>query len=168
MAPASEMTEGDNTVGYGVSIETGKRFAAGGRWALTPQAQLAYTRADIDFTDAFGADVSTRDGDSLLGRLGVALDYRNAWLGASGPARSHIYGIANLYYEFLDSTSVDVAGVRFRSEKDELWGGLGLGGTYSWGADKYALYGELSVNTGLDNVGDSYSVNGTAGLRIRW
>ena len=90
-----------------------------------------------------------------------------AW-GSAGPTRSNVYGIANLYYEFLDGTSVDVAGVRFRSEKDELWGGLGLGGTYSWGADRYALFGEVSVNTGLDNFGDSYSVNGTAGFRVRW
>ena len=37
----------------------------------------------------------------------------------------------------------------------------------SWSADKYALFGEVSVNTGLDNFGDSTSVNGKAGLRIR-
>ena len=160
---AGTMTEGDDAVGYGISLETGKRFAAFGPWALTPQAQLSYTSVDLDFTDAFGAEVSTRNGDSLLGRVGIALDYRNAWLGA----RSNMYGIANLYYEFLDGTSIDVSGTRFVSSKDELWGGLGVGGMYSWGADKYALFGEVSVNTGLD-FGDSYSVNGTAGFRIRW
>ena len=161
---AGTMTEGDDAVGYGISLETGKRFAAFGPWALTPQAQLSYTSVDLDFTDAFGAEVSTRNGDSLLGRVGIALDYRNAWLGA----RSNMYGIANLYYEFLDGTSIDVSGTRFVSRKDELWGGLGVGGMYSWGADKYALFGEVSVNTSLDNFGDSYSVNGTAGFRVRW
>jgi outer membrane autotransporter protein len=161
---AGTMADGDDAVGYGISLETGKRFAAFGPWALTPQAQLSYTSVDLDFTDAFGAEVSTRNGDSLLGRVGVALDYRNVWLGA----RSNMYGIANLYYEFLDGTSIDVSGTRFVSSKDELWGGLGVGGMYSWGADKYALFGEVSVNTSLDNFGDSYSVNGTAGLRVRW
>ena len=161
---AGAMKDGDDVVGYGVSIETGKRFAAGGPWSITPQAQLAYTHADFNFVDNFGASVSAEDGDSLLGRLGIALDYRIA----AGPARSNIYGIANLYYEFLEGTSVDVGGKRFRSEPDQLWGGLGLGGSYSWSADKYALFGEVSVNTGLDNIGDSTSVNGKAGLRIRW
>ena len=136
----------------------------------TPASQRPHLIAAFNslVTDACGTDISTKDGGSLLGRLGVALDYRNAWVGASGPSRSHVYSIANLYSEFLDGTSVDVSGVRFRSRNDELWGGFGLGGTYSWGADKHALYGEVSVNTGLDNFGDSYSVNRTAGLRIRW
>jgi outer membrane autotransporter protein len=161
---AGAMRDGEDAVGYGVSIETGKRFAAGGPWALTPQAQLAYTRADFNFMDNFGASISSEDSASLLGRLGLAIDYRIA----AGPARSNIYGIANLYYEFLDGTSVDVSGVHFRSEPEQLWGGLGLGGSYSWGADKYALFGEVSFNTGLDQFGDSTSVNGTAGFRIRW
>ena len=52
----------DDAVGYGVSIETGKRFAAGSPWSLTPQAQLAYTHADFNFVDNFGASVSTEDG----------------------------------------------------------------------------------------------------------
>lgn len=45
--------------------------------------------------------------------------------------RSHINGIANLYYEFLDSTSVDVSGTRFANSGDRLWGSIGTGGTFS-------------------------------------
>lgn len=123
---------------------------------------------DIDFSDEFGADVSSKSDDSLLGRLGLALDYRNDWVGDAGPAWSSLYGIANLYHEFSDGTSVDVSGVRFDSEPEKLWGGLGLGGSYGWGADKYALYGEVSVNTSLDDFGDSYSISGTGGFRISW
>ena len=165
---AGSLIEGDSAEGYGLSLETGRRFSAGGPWAFVPQAQLAYTRADFDFTDTFDATVAARDGDSLLGRLGLALDYLDAWTGGGGPTRSNLYGIANVYYEFLDATPVDVAGTRFISERDELWGGLGVGGTYSWNSDKYALYSEVSVNTSLENFGDSYSVNGTGGFRIRW
>ncbi|MGE3876840.1 MAG: autotransporter outer membrane beta-barrel domain-containing protein, partial [Parvibaculaceae bacterium] len=163
-----KMADGDNSFGYGLSLEIGKSFAVGGPWALTPQAQLAYTKASFDFTDAFGADVSSKDDDSLLGRLGVALDYRNGWMGEGGPAWSNVYGIANLYHEFLGGTSVDVSGARFDSEPEDLWGGLGLGGTYSWGGDKYAVYGEASVDTSLDNFADSYSVNGKGGFRLNW
>ena len=162
------MADGDHAAGYGVSVETGKRLVSHGAWALTPQAQVSYTSVDFAFTDPFDAVVSARSGASLLGRVGVALDYREAWLTGSFPARSHMYTIANLYYEFLDGTSVDVSGTRIVSRKDELWGALGVGGTYTWGADKYALFSEVSVNTSLENFAESYSINATAGLRIRW
>ena len=163
-ALAGSVVESDDATGWGISVETGKRFASRGPWALTPQAQLSYTSVDFDFTDVFGAAVSARDGESLLGRVGLALDHRNAWAGGS----SHLYGIANLYYEFLDGTSVDISGTRLVSQRDDLWGGLGLGGTYNWAGDRYAVFGEVSVNSSLEHFGDSYSVNGTAGFRIRW
>ena len=39
------------------------------------------------------------------------------------------YGIANLYYEFMGGTRVDVAGVPLSAKGDRLWGGLGVGGS---------------------------------------
>ena len=83
----------------------------------------------------------------------------------SGPDR---YGIANLYYDFLDGSQTDVAGVKFTSENDPLWGGIGIGGSYNWGDDKYSLFGEASVNTSLGNFGDSYALKGNAGLRVKF
>lgn len=82
--------------------------------------------------------------------------------------RTHVYGIANLYYEFLEGTRVDVQGVSFASRNDRVWGGLGIGGTYNWDDDKYSIYGEGLVNTSLNNFGDSYSVAGQVGLRVKW
>jgi outer membrane autotransporter protein len=82
--------------------------------------------------------------------------------------RSDIYGIANVYYEFLDGSSVDVSVTRLANAGDRLWGGIGAGGTFSWNSDRYALFGEVSYNTSLDDVGDSYSYKGTAGFRLRW
>lgn len=38
----------------------------------------------------------------------------------------------------------------------------------SWADDRYALFGEVSYNTSLDHVGESYSYKGVAGLRARW
>ena len=49
-----------------------------------------------------------------------------------------------------------MAGVAFANQAAPLWGGVGLGGTYSWANDKYALHGEASVNTSLDHFGQSY------------
>lgn len=164
------LAEGNNGFGYVLGAEVGQRISLGGPWSLTPQAQLVYSNVDFDgFTDPFGARVTLGAGDSLQGRLGLAMDYENIWQDAAGRVgRAKVYGIANLAYEFLDGTDVDVAGVSFAHASDRLWGGIGAGGSYSWGDDKYALYGEVSVNTSLANFGDSYDYRGTAGFRMQW
>jgi fibronectin-binding autotransporter adhesin len=132
-------------------------------------AQLSYSSVSANFNDRFGANVKLDDAESLLGRLGLAIDYRNAWRDASGQVRrTSVYGIGNLYYEFFDGTVANVSGTTFANANERLWGGVGLGGTYNWANDRYALYGEVSVNTSLENFGDSDSVNGTAGFRLRW
>ena len=131
---------------------------------------MAYSNVDFDdFTDPFGADVSLDTGDSLVGRVGISAAYQNAWQDASGKmARTNLYGTANLYYEFLDGSKVDVAGVQFASAGDRTWGGIGAGGSYNWADDKYSIYGEVSANTSMTNFGDSFSLNGTAGFRLKW
>jgi outer membrane autotransporter protein len=160
-----KLTDGNTGFGVAVSGEAGQRFGLGGGWALTPQAQLVYSTVEFDaFTDPFGTRVIPGRGDSLRGRLGLAADVERVW--ATG--RAKVYGIANLTYEFLDGTDVNVAGVRFANANERLWGGIGAGGTYSWAGDRYALYGEVSLNTSLVHVGDSYAVSGTAGFRMRW
>jgi outer membrane autotransporter protein len=131
-------------------------------WSITPQAQLTYSRVDFDdFNDAFGAAVRLeKGGKSLLGRLGISLDYENSCQNDKGLLnRAHVYAIANLYKEFEGSTRVNVSGVSFASDKDDLWGGIGVGGSYNWDDDKFSVYGEALVATSLDNFGDSYSLN---------
>ncbi len=166
----SKLVNGNDGFGYTLSIESGKRIALNPGWSLTPQAQLVYSNVDFDdFTDVFGARVSLGRGDSLQGRLGLTLDHENSWQNANGMLnRTHVYGIANLYYEFLDGTRVDVAGTSFASRNDRLWGGLGIGGSYNWNDDKYSIYGEGLVNTSFNNFGDSYSVKGQIGFRVKW
>src|SRR5690606_36376957 len=134
------------------------KIAVGGNWSVTPQAQLAYTAVDFDdFTDPFGAAVSLDSGDSLKGRIGVALNHD----GGSVENRSHVYGIANLTYEFLDGTAVDVAGTNVAFEPDSFGGELGLGGTYEWAGGKYAIHGEALAQSSFQG---SYGLKGTAGF----
>ncbi|AVR22492.1 autotransporter outer membrane beta-barrel domain-containing protein [Burkholderia multivorans] len=57
--------------------------------------------------------------------------------------RGNFYAIANLYYEFMGNTRVDVGGVPLSARGDPLWGGLGVGGSVNWKDGRYALYGEL-------------------------
>ncbi len=156
--------------GYALSLETGKKIQLNAAWSITPQAQLIYSAVSFrSFIDPFGARVSLKDGDSLRGRLGLSLDRGESWKDESGKIRrAHVYGIANLYYEFLNGTQVDVAGVGFTSRGDRLWGGVGLGGTYSWDNDKYTLFGQVGANSSLQNFGKSYALNGTLGFRMKW
>lgn len=165
-----DLASGNDGSGYALSLETGKRIAVAPKWTVTPQVQLAYSSVDVDtFTDPFGARVSLEDGDSLIGRLGVAAAYQDAWRKPSGKmARSSVYAIANLSHEFLEGASVDMAGVELVNADERTWGGIGAGLSYSWADGKYAIYGEASVNTSLSSFADSYSLNGTTGFRISW
>jgi fibronectin-binding autotransporter adhesin len=164
------MESGNNGFGYALSLEAGRRFAASGPWSITPQAQLVYSSVDFDtFNDRFGARVSLDDGDSLVGRLGVALDREETVARTDGQtARAKIYGIANLYGEFLDGTAVDVSGTGFKTRNDPVWVGLTLGGSYNWSEERYSIYGEVAAKSSLKDLGDSYALSGTAGFRVKW
>lgn len=161
---------GNDGFGYAFGLEVGKAFAINQHWSVTPQAQLVYSSVDFDsFTDRFGARVSSGNNDSLLGRLGVALNYENSWRSASGDIRRlKAYGIANLYYEFLDGTEVNVSGINLKNRNDRLWGGIGVGGSYNWDNDNKSLYGEVGLNSSLKNFGDNYAVVGKVGFRVRY
>lgn len=162
------LINGNHATGYALSVESGKRIPINAQWSITPQAQLTYTRADFDnFNDPFGAAVSSNKGASLQSRLGITLDHE-AQGGKGSMSRSHIYGIANLYYEFLNGSQVTVSGKNFSSRPDRLWGGLGAGVSYNWGKDKYSLYAEGLVNTSLEKIGSSRSLQGNVGFRMRW
>lgn len=164
------MVKDNGAFGYAFSIEAGKRIELGNFWAITPQAQLTYSHVDFDsFTDQLGADVSLDDGASLQGRLGLAAERQNSWKDESGQIkRASFYGIGNLYYEFLNGTQIDTSGEKFATRNERLWGGIGIGGSYSWHDDKYALFGEVSANTSLENFGDSDSFKGNVGVRVNW
>lgn len=164
------LTDRNDGFGYATSIEAGKRIALDSAWSMTPQAQLVYSNVDFDtFTDTFDARVSNGRGESLQGRLGITLDHESSRFNARGaPIRTHVYGLANLHYEFLGATKVNVAGKSFASRNDRLWASLGVGGSYNWDDDKYSVYGEGLVSTSLHRFGDSHSVVGRVGFRIRW
>lgn len=164
-----DVAKDNGTMGYALGVESGWRVPVGGAWSLTPQAQLVYSTVDFSFVDTFGAAVSLNSGDSLSGRGGIAAEYQSAWIDPSrGLISTSVYGIANLYYEFLDGTQTNVAGVSFANAADRLWGGLGGGGSYAWANGRYALYAEALVTTSLDNFSDSYGYKGTTGFRMRW
>ncbi|RVJ77517.1 autotransporter outer membrane beta-barrel domain-containing protein [Sinorhizobium meliloti] len=164
------LADGNDGLGYAVSIEAGHRIGLGDTWALTPQAQLVYTSVNFDdFVDPYGARVSLDDGNSLRGRIGLALDREQQWQGAEGDGRSsRLYGTIDLYREFLGDTRADVSGVSFGIEADDWIGEIGIGGSYNWGDDKYSLYGEARASTGLSDFGGSYAVRASVGLKMKF
>lgn len=164
------LAQGNDGSGHALSLEGGKRITLSEYWTLTPQAQLTWSSIDFDsFTDPYGARVSLDQGDSLKGRLGLALEHERSGKDANGKAsRAKVYGIVNLTNEFLDGTRVDVSGTELSSRAETLAGAIGLGGAYSWANDKYTVYAEVAADTSLKNFADSYEVGGTFGLRVRF
>ena len=164
------LADGRKATGYALSIEAGQRLAIDQNWSLTPQAQLMYSSIDANaFNDTWGSRVNLHDGDSLVGRLGLAADYRSNWKGSDGlMVNTNVYGIANLYQEFLGGTTVNVSGVDFETDNDRTWAGMGAGGTYAWADNRYAVYGEGSINTSLNHFADSYAFKGNIGFKARW
>jgi fibronectin-binding autotransporter adhesin len=164
------LVDSNNGFGYAFSAESGKRISIDQSWSVTPQAQLTYSNVNFDsFNDAFNARVSLDRGESLQGRIGLSVERQNSWYNANGLIdRTYLYGIANLYYQFLEGTKVDVSGTSFANQTERLWGGIGLGGSYNWNSDKYSIYGEGSINTSLESFADSYSYKGTLGFRVRF
>jgi fibronectin-binding autotransporter adhesin len=162
----------NNNRGNGVaaSLEAGHRLPLGGSWSVTPQAQLAWSQVRFDaFTDQYGATVSRDNGNSLVSRLGVSLDHETTWTGGNGKTRrSHVYGITNLYYDFLNGTSAHVANLSVVSKEQALWAGLGIGASMNWDDDRYTVYGELVARTSLQDFGDSNAVSARLGVRYRW
>lgn len=167
LARGSLMT-GNKAMGYTASVELGQRYDLAPGWTMTPQLQLAYSKVKFDsFTDTFNAEVALDKGESLLGRLGLSLDYAQAWRDGSGKQeRLNSYALVNLYNEFMNGTRVRVGGVGVANRNERLWGGIAVGTTYSWADGKYMVYGQGMLNTSLTNFGDSYIVTGMAGFRL--
>lgn len=164
------LISGNGAFGYGFGLEAGQRISLGDGWSMTPQAQLSYAGIAYDpFTDAFGAAVSLTDGNDLKIRLGVSADYENTWTDKMGETnRLQAYGITNLYYDLLPHDTTELAAVQLASQQAQLWGGVGLGGTYSWGSGKYALHGQAALDTSIIHFGSSYAISGTTGLVVKF
>ncbi|WP_199270359.1 autotransporter outer membrane beta-barrel domain-containing protein [Stappia indica] len=167
---AISLISGNSGFGYALGIEAGQRIALAPNWSVTPQAQITYSDVSYDdFTDAYGAAVSLAEGNDLTIRLGLSADYRDSWTDATGEtSRIHAYGIADLYHDAMPDSRTEVAGVELVNTQDNLWGGLGIGGTYAWGDDKYAVHGQVGVNTSLIDFGNSFGLTGTVGLTVRF
>ncbi|RIJ05098.1 autotransporter outer membrane beta-barrel domain-containing protein [Achromobacter sp. K91] len=160
---AGKLKGGQKAQSYGLGIEAGKAFGLSEGFALIPQAQLTYVSTRFDrFNDRFGARVESDKGDSLLGRLGIALDYKSNWQTAGVKRESSVYGVVNVKHEFLDGTRVRVADTQVASRMARTWGSVGAGVNYGWG-ERYAIYGQIDADSDFSG---SHVVTATAGFRM--
>ncbi|MGE8568795.1 MAG: autotransporter outer membrane beta-barrel domain-containing protein [Achromobacter sp.] len=160
---AGKVKGGSHANSYGLGIEAGKAFGLTERLALIPQAQLTYASTRFDsFNDKFGAHVESDKGDSLLARVGIALDYKSNWQTGGVNRESSVYGVVNVKHEFLDGTRVRVADVPVASRMARTWGSVGAGANYGWG-NRYAIYGEVDADADFSG---SYILTATAGFRM--
>lgn len=156
--------------GQAFSVELGKQTPIGRNLSITPQVQMSYAKVDFDrFADPADAVVSAAKGESLKTRWGLAIDHQASWKGRSGDTRrTRLYTVMNLGYEWLDGAVSDVSGTPIANRDHRLSAELGLGGSYSWGNDRFTLYTELSGDTAVADIGAGYNVKGTAGFRVRF
>lgn len=156
--------------GVATSVEAGHQLPLGGNWSVTPQAQLAWSQVRFDtFTDQYGAEVSRDNGNGLVSRLGVSLDHETKTVAANGKTRrAHVYGITNLYYDFLNGSASRVSGLSVVSKEQALWAGLGVGASVNWDDDRYTVYGEVLARSSLQDLGDSNAIGAKLGARYRW
>ncbi|MET3600675.1 autotransporter outer membrane beta-barrel domain-containing protein [Martelella mangrovi] len=158
--------------GYALSLEAGRQFGFSNDLIATPQAQLVYSAVDVDsFTGAYSDDITFETGESLTARLGFALERESHWRNDEGLIRKgNIYGIANVYYEFMGETKAQLEGLYdIASELDNWTGEIGFGGAYDWadnGGRLYSIYAEVTASTGFDS--GSYGYGGNLGLKVRW
>ena len=166
----AKVATGNGSTGFAAGVEAGHKLPIGGNWSVTPQVQLAWSQVRFhSFTDKYGAAVSPDSGNSLVTRLGVSLDHETKGLASNGKVRrAHAYGVANLYYDFMNGTSSHVSDISVTSKEPALWGGIGVGGSLNWDDERYTLYGEALVRTSLQGFGDSYSIGARIGARMKW
>lgn len=148
--------------GKAFSLEAGKKVDLSAEWSLTPQTQLTYSSVHFDrFADPFGAVASMEDADSLISRLGIAINRDRA----VHDRRSHFYAVANLGYEWDNGIRAQVSGVQIKRMDRREWGELGFGASINW-TNGVRLYGEISGKSPLHDIANSYTVHGTAGISV--
>lgn len=163
--PATGLEQNDiDSDQYAISVEVGRPYEVKPGLVLIPQAQLTYASLDVDdFTDSSGNNVVFDDADSVLARLGLSA---NKWFANSRGTGSY-FGVVNLYHEFDPTTRISAGGMEFNEEIDDTGIELGLGARMILN-ERYELSGSLNYLTGLDDLGDSYELEATLGLQVRF
>ena len=150
---------------FGLGLEIGRQMELWDGVTLTPHAQLAWSRIDLDsFTDSLGSRVSLDQDDSLQGRVGLSVEDRSIL----GNSDVHIHGTLLLEQEFEDETVVKVSGERLVMEAEPTRVVMEAGATYDWGDGEVVLYGQGRAAVRVGGDGNGQEFGGTVGLKARF
>jgi outer membrane autotransporter protein len=152
---ASGKTDG---FGYAGSLEAGYRYAISDQWSFVPQGQITYSNADFDnFTDTDDVVASVLKGESLEGRIGIALE------GHSDV--SFGYFRLNLIDEFMGDNKILASGATFETDVSGASLEMSAGGSFlvSHGV---SLHTDFTGRTGLEK--ELHSFRDTVGVKVNW
>lgn len=156
-------------MGYSLSLEGGYPFHLKNDWLVEPQAQLIYSRLNLDDTHDAGGSVSFHNGDSLIGRLGVRIGRSRTLDKTAGPRDSTGWVRLSVLREFKGQPQVAFEGpagaVSFPVDLGGNWGEIKGGLTKQLNKGKF-LYGTLGYQRSFD--GKSYAYEAKLGLRVEW
>jgi outer membrane autotransporter protein len=151
------------------SLEVGRRIAFSPQWSLTPQAQIVWSRTEFDaFVDPDGFAVSLVDGNSLVGRLGLALERNRVWQDSGGGQALRGYALANLRHEFMADRAVLLEGFVLSRQAAATTGELAFGFARDWNDGLFSVFGELGFATSLTDFGADSAMRGYLGMRWRF
>ena len=142
-----------------LSTEVGRRLMINNEYTLIYSAQLSWGNLDGGSAKTARNQVVDFGGDSnLTFRGGSRLSY------SSG--KSEIYGLANLYFDTLDSWDVSFASETYSDSRGAIAAEFGLGGQVEL-SQTSVLFGEATIKTslsgGIEKWDSSYISTG-----IRW
>ena len=160
---SSGASEDLNALGWGASIEAGKRFDIGHNTAITLYGQAAYTDLQFDsFTDANGASIDQGNSASII--VGPHFEIEHAF-----PENGvKMFAGAGVNYDVLSDSTVDVSGARFESGLGDTWGDVSIGFAAETGSGTSAFVA-LDLSSALDgDFGDSHTYGLQAGFRLEF
>jgi len=156
-------------MGYAASLEGGYPFRLQNGWLVEPQGQLIYGRLNLDDSSDAGGDVSFRDGDSLIGRLGVRIGRSKAADEKRDPTASIGWLRLSVLREFYGEPKVQFNGpngpIPFRTSLGGDWWELKAGLTKQFERDRF-LYATLGYQKSFDR--NSYAYDAKVGVRVEW
>ena len=143
------------------SFEAGQRYLLGEHLWIVPQAQLTWGQIQGDtFTGANGIEMEYGDEGSLKARFGLATEYRGEGFSS--------YAVGNIYYNSLDTWSVNYHDRNFEDKVGAYYTELGVGSSIALGSSA-ALFLQGSYRVSLEGkTDDNTAANIAAGVRWNW
>ena len=156
-----KLESGVESRAFVASFEAGQRYLLGEYLYVVPQAQLTWGQIQGDtFRGANGLDMEYGDEGSLTARFGVSAEYRGDGFSS--------YAVGNIYYNSLDTWSVQYHDRSFEDEVGAYFTEVGVGSSIALGSSA-ALFLQGSYRVSLEGkTEDNTTANISAGIRWNW